>query len=116
MDKKEVTKLMEENSWVVDSLARRFAEHYRGAVIDEEDFKQEGYLAGWTYGQGFDPGRGVKFSTYIWLKVQHKMRELVAAQGFVTPVPVDTLRYLPEIRDAETQVMCSADLRNVNPE
>jgi RNA polymerase sigma factor (sigma-70 family) len=45
-------------------LVRHVAKKYRGRGLDLEDMVGEGYLGLITAAEKFDPGRGVKFSTY----------------------------------------------------
>ena len=78
--------LMERHKGLVQAVLRR---QYRGDV-PYDDLLQEGRIALWKAILGFDPGRGVTFSTYAWIAIQRRIWRAVR-EGNSTP-PSEVIR------------------------
>lgn len=88
---------------------RRLLQYHRGlvlAVVKQqylgemavEDAMQEGMVALWKAIRGFDPDRGVAFSTYAWVAIERRVWQMVPQQrcgGFLPMVeaadPLETM-------------------------
>jgi len=73
------TRLLEENSGLVWSVARR----YFGRGVDPEDLYQLGCLGFVKAVRGFDPGFGCQFSTYAVPKIAGEIRRFLRDDGAV---------------------------------
>ncbi len=84
--------LMERHKGLVHAVLRR---QYRGDV-PYDDLLQEGRIALWEAILGFDPERGVTFSTYAWIAIQRRIwravrKESRAPSEVIQPQPMEPL-------------------------
>lgn len=66
---------------------RRLARTFRGLRVSTEDLAAEGVLGLFEAASRFDPGHGVKFSTYASWWILKRMREAMAANTSIVRVP-----------------------------
>jgi RNA polymerase sigma factor (sigma-70 family) len=66
---------------------RRLARTFRGLRVPTEDLVAEGVLGLFEAASRFDPGHGVKFSTYASWWVLKRMRESLGAHASIVRVP-----------------------------
>ncbi len=78
-DNEACTRLLEENSGLVWSVARR----YFGRGVDPEDLYQLGCLGFVKAVRGFDPAFGTQFSTYAVPKIAGEIRRFLRDDGAV---------------------------------
>lgn len=82
-------------------FAAWLARAYRDLGLSEEDLEAEGYLGLLEAAVRFDPGRGVKFSTYAAWWVRKRMQHSIAAQAGLVRLPDYLRRRLAAVRLAE---------------
>lgn len=69
-------------------LVRRFADRYQGKGVDHEDLIQEGNVGLLLAVYKFDPGRGIRFSTYASFWIKQKIKLVLKDHGRIIRVPV----------------------------
>ena len=82
---------------LVESIARRFA----GAAEPAEDLAQEGYIGLITAVEGYDPTKGVKFSTYATHFVIGRIKHYLRDRGKIIKEPA----WLQELNQRVARVM-----------
>lgn len=92
--------IVEENLGLVARLARTF----RGFRVPVEDLEAEGRIGLFEAATRFDPGHGVKFSTYATWWVLKRIREATAAQATLVRVPRSRVELRRRARAAETDL------------
>lgn len=86
-DERAREKMLEENSGLIWSIARR----YFGRGVDAEDLYQLGCLGFYKAIQGYDPSFGTQFSTYAVPKISGEIRRFLRDDG-----PVKVSRSIKE--------------------
>src|SRR5207237_10377493 len=82
---------------LVESIARRVS----GAAEPTEDLVQEGYIGLITAVDGFNPSKGVKFSTYATHFVIGQIKHYLRDKGKIIKEPA----WLQELNQKVTRVM-----------
>ena len=72
----------------VNPLIHLIARRFRGCGVDLEDLEQEGFLALYDAVAGYDPEKGVKFSTYAGKWIFSKMARYIQENGSFLRLPV----------------------------
>jgi RNA polymerase sigma factor (sigma-70 family) len=84
------------------------ARRYRGRGVGLDDLIEEGNLGLFRAVERFDPERGFRFSTYASWWIRHALGQAVAHFGRTVRLPLDLLRRLHQLLEAErvlTQVL-----------
>ena len=95
-----------ENTALIESHVRKYADSCDPEMA--KDLRQAGLIGLWKAFQRYDPGRGVKFSTYAWRFVRHGVhdefrRQTKRMQGVPPAVPVVTLEDASHLSDVLLQ-------------
>lgn len=80
------------------------ARRYQGRGVSLDDLIEEGNLGLFRAVERFDPERGFRFSTYASWWIRHALGQAVAHHGRTVRVPLDFLRRLHHLLEAERVV------------
>jgi RNA polymerase sigma factor (sigma-70 family) len=80
------------------------ARRYRGRGVSFEDLIEEGNLGLFRAVDRFDPERGFRFSTYASWWIRHSLGQSVAHSGRAVRLPLDVLRRLHQMIEAERAI------------
>ena len=99
-DRQAAVSLVEANLRLVVSIARR----YRNRGVPFMDLIQEGNLGLMRAVEGFDLSRGCRFATYAYWCVRGAIRDTVAEQGWLAPMPPATLDAIDRLAAADRRL------------
>ena len=98
LDKKQ-RDLVADNLWVVKALARKIYSKVSSGRLELEDLEGFGYLALCRCATRFDPGKGVKFSTYSYPRVRGSMLNGIRDQGRTVRLPRTIISLRPKVKE-----------------
>lgn len=99
--------LVVENLGLVYRVVRKYQ---RAGACERDDLIQEGLLGLTNAARLYDPDRGVRFSTYGWLAIEHRVRRYVRAQQQRPHVGWDETTPEPVVHDRSAEDTDNRDL------
>lgn len=100
---KEQQKLVSDNLWVADKLAKSIFYTKDCGCLSYEDLRGVGYWGMVTAATKFDKTRGAKYSTFCWSYVKGHMLHEIRDKSRVARLPRDVLDYRAQVFDLDKQ-------------